>query len=370
MRRQRLALGAVALVAVSTGVVVGARNGDRSDMKSDARAGPACPARIADDPRRLVGQMLVVRLEATATPELLRAARRGEIGGLIAFPPPGTPATQLREAIDRLQRAALAGDNPPLLVATDQEGGEVKRLPGPPDRSPAELTSAGAAATTAEGEATGRYLKKLGINVDLAPVFDLGPSESFVASRAFDADPDVVSEIGTSFAKGMDTAGVAATAKHFPGLGLATQNTDLAPSAVDATRTQLEPGLEPFRTAIAAGAPLVMIANAVYPAYEPEVPAVASGRVITRLLRGRLRFEGVVITDDLLAGALSAGGYDAGAAGVAAARAGADLLLYARAPAPGVPSVLIEALEDDRLDAARLRESCTRILALKARYAR
>ncbi len=167
----------------------------------------------------------------------------------------------------------------------------------------------------------------------------------------------------------MQQRGVAATAKHFPGLGLATENTDLAPSAIDASRAELEAGLEPFRAAIEAGFELVMIANATYPALDPELPASQSRRVIEGLLRRRLGYRGVVITDDLGAGALTGAGLDEGEAAVGAARAGADLLLFALSDGAAAREALVRAIRSGELDRDAVVASCARTTALRARLA-
>jgi beta-N-acetylhexosaminidase len=371
-RQRRIALAAVAVAAAGIGVWLGSRGSDDrvSEPQASRAAPPSCPAQIASNPRMLAGQMLMVRFDGTATPELVRAARRGEIGGVIAFPPTGSPAGTIRAAIARLQRAARDGGNALLLVATDQEGGEVKRLPGPPDRSPAELAVAGARAAASEGRATGRYLRGLGINVDLAPVLDLGLPGSFIASRTFGPDPASVATLGVAFASGLEETGVAATAKHFPGLGLATVNTDLEPVGIEASRRDLSPGLEPFRAAVSHGVSLVMVANALYPIYGGDTPASLATRITTGLLRNRLGFDGVVITDDLLAGAISGAGYTPGEAAVGAARAGADLLLFARVPAPEALPALVAALRSGSLSGQTLRDSCVRNLALREALSR
>jgi beta-N-acetylhexosaminidase len=315
--------------------------------------------------------MLVVRFEGTATPELLRAARRGEIGGLIAFPPAGLAESTLRDAVSRLQRAARDGGNPPLLVATDQEGGDVKRFPAlPPDVPPSELGAAGEAAALAAGRDTGRALRRIGVNTDLAPVLDVpGVRGAFMASRAFGSEPATVAATGVGFASGLEEAGVGATAKHFPGLGRATANTDLGPSVIGGSRADLDPDLEPFEAAVKAGMRLVMTSNATYPVLDDERPAALSPRV-TRLLRDRLDFEGAVITDDLLAGAISGAGYGPGDAAVAAARAGADLLLFARLPVPEALPALVSALKRETLDRQTLLDACVRNVALRKSLAR
>jgi beta-N-acetylhexosaminidase len=242
----------------------------------------------------------------------------------------------------------------------------VKRFPTlPPLTSPVELAAAGEAAATAEGRDTGRALRRIGINADLAPVLDVpGVSGAFMADRSFGSEPATVAAAGVGFAGGLQDAGVAATAKHFPGLGRATANTDLGPSVVGGSRAELAPDLEPFRAAVDAGVSLVMTSNATYPALDEERPASLSPGV-TRLLRDRLGFEGVVITDDLFAGAISGAGYGTGDAAVAAAQAGADLLLFARLPAPEALPALTAAIRRGSLDRQALLDACVRNLALR-----
>jgi beta-N-acetylhexosaminidase len=366
-RRRRVGLAALAAAAIGVGLWVGSRSDDSDSTPTEAAVTPApadCPSRIADDPRRLAGQMLVVRFDGAATPELILAARRGEIGGVIAFPPLGLPPVTVRHEIARLQRAAREGGNPPLVVATDQEGGDVKRFPtAPPERGPATLTSTRAA--LAQGRATGSFLARIGVNVDLAPVLDVpGRTDAFIAERAFGSDPGRVSELGIAFAQGLGQGGVAAAVKHFPGLGLAVANTDLGPSTVAESQRALAPGLRPFEAAVEAGVPLVMTSNATYPAYDGRRPASLSPAV-GRVLRKRLGFGGTVITDDLLAGAVTASGYGTGAAAVAATRAGADLLLFARAPAPEALPALVAALHRGELNRQALRTACARTVELR-----
>ena len=369
-RRRRYALIAIALAAAVAGATVGAGSDDDGDTRVATDSAPACPDETATSVRRLVGQMLVVRMEGAATPGLVRAARSGEIGGVILFPPPEVDERVLRREIAALREAAEAGGSPAPLVMIDQEGGEVKRLPdAPPDRAPARVAAAGEAAAFDEGAATGRALAELGIDVDLAPVFDLGPSGSFIASRSFGATPAVVSEIALAFADGLRSAGVAATAKHFPGLGLAKVNSDTAPSVVAASRAQLAPGLEPFAAAIARPLELVMVANATYPAYDDARPASQSPKVISGLLRGELDYDGVVITDDLGAGALAQAGLDEAEAARGAMIAGADLLLFALSEGDDARASMLRALRSGEVDRSALLASCARVSALRARLA-
>jgi beta-N-acetylhexosaminidase len=374
----------VAVAAFAGGLVLA--SGDSDEPSSDGTAPgdapvadgggpapetPACPEEIASSPRRLAGQMLMVRMEATATEALRDRVADGELGGVIVFPPEGTDPAALGREVEVLRAAAERGGAPAPLVATDQEGGDVERLPSlPPNASAPEMAVDGEAAVATQGENTGRALRELGIDVDLAPVLDVpGVDGAFIASRAFSDDPAEVAELGVAFGTGLQAAGVAAAAKHFPGLGLAVENTDLAPSAVDASRAELEPGLEPFSAAIEAGFELVMVGNATYPALDPDEPASQSGRVVDGLLRERLGFDGVVITDDLGAGGITGAGLDEGAAAVGAADAGADVLLIALTDGAAAHDALIAAIRSGDLDRERLLASCARTTALKERLA-
>ena len=333
------------------------------------------PARIerlylgAVPERTLIGQKLMVRMDGVATPSLVRQAREGEIGGVIVFPPPGQPLGELRREIERLQRAAREGERPRLLVAIDQEGGEVKRLPqGPPEDSPARLGTGGADRARSAGRETGRYLARLGINVDLAPVLDVPSSpSSFISARAFGGNPRAVAAAGVAFAEGLEQGGVIPAAKHFPGLGRAVANTDLERSAIDASRRELDADLDPFREAIAAGVPMVMVGHAIYDALDPERPAAFSPAIAGDLLRTELGFDGVLISDDLGAGAVLAQVSEREAP-VAATRAAVDILLFAGTErAQPAHEAVRDALERRRLARPGLEASLERILELKDR---
>jgi beta-N-acetylhexosaminidase len=326
------------------------------------RGGGAPPVPL----KRLVGQTVVGRMGAAGpSGELLRRVRSGALGGVVAFP---ASAAKLRRDVRRLRAAARAGDLPPPLVAIDQEGGPVKRLPGPPHRSPHRLGAAGSAATAQEeGARTGRYLRGLGVNVDLAPVLDVparGNPRS-LSARAFSRSPDTVAEVGTAWARGVDDSGVGATAKHFPGLGLAKANTDLAPVRVKASRAELDPGLRPFGSAIAAGVPIVMVSTATYDAFGPAQPAAWSPGVISELRNG-LGFDGAVATDDLEARSVRRS-IGPAAAAAAAVDAGADLVLLAGTGGGSARaySRILAAARSGRIERSRLEDAYDRVVALK-----
>lgn len=317
--------------------------------------------------RELVGQRLMVRFDGYASPEMVRAVRRGMVGGVIVFPAPGLSNITLRRSIARLQALAHSGGQPLLLVAIDQEGGIVKRLPdGPPRLSAPELGGVNdPALATAGGRSTGRFLRSIGINVDLAPVLDVpGSPSAFIASRSFSEDPATVATIGTAFARGLDESGVAAAAKHFPGLGLAPANTDFATSVVSSSRNELNPGLVPYKQAIRAGVPMVMLSTAIYTALDPAHQAAFSPAAVG-LLRRSLGFRGVTISDDLAGRAIRAR-YPSGQAALSAIRAGTDIALMAhQIPIARTYAKLYTEARRGRLSRSSLSQSLNRIVHLK-----
>jgi beta-N-acetylhexosaminidase len=225
----------------------------------------------------------------------------------------------------------------------------------------------------AQGSATGHYLKSFGINTDLAPVLDVPTTgRSFIAPRTFGRNAASVTNRGVAFAQGLQTAGVAATAKHFPGLGAATIDTDSAPSVVAASKVALMRNLAPFSAAIKAGIQLVMVSTAIYPNLGDDLPAACSRTVVSDLLRSTLGFQGAVVSDDLgTRGVMTVVPLDH--AVVDAAQAGVDLL-YVAGPSGANADTLSKKAYESLLVAAQrggitrtdLQRSYARILALKA----
>jgi len=259
----------------------------------------APPSAPAPELRELIGQKLVVRMDGTSpSAALLARARRGQIGGVILHGFNFSSAAQLRSITRRLQQAAASGGRPRLLIAVDQEGGSVTTIRwAPPTVPPSRIDSA--AAARAQGRLTGVALRTLGVNTDLAPVADVPVPSSFMVPRAWSSNPAETARLATAFAVGLADRHALATMKHFPGLGLATRNTDKEVVRIDASTSRLEPGLRPFRAAVAARVPLVMLSNAVYGAYDRRNAAGWSHALGTTLLRGRLGFRGATITDSL-----------------------------------------------------------------------
>lgn len=373
--RLRLALSGLALVVFGfIGAPEGA--GDHAPLAAarsqrDVRAAAPSDA-VVPGVRELVGQRFVVAMRGTSpSAALLARIRRGEVGGVILFGANVESLTQLRRLTSALQLAAREAKRPPLLIATDQEGGRVRRLPwAGPANSAAELGRTGARRIRDEAQASGRALRLAGVNVDLAPVGDVPAAGSFMAieQRTFASTPAAVAVAAVAFSRGLGAARVAATVKHFPGIGRATRNTDRAALAIAATMAELvRTDLLPFRSAIAAGAPIVMISNAIYPALDAK-PAPWSPR-IQRLLRRELGFTGVTITDALESAATTRGRALPAVAALAA-QAGVDLLLLTGSEASSAAAFERVAVvaEQGRISAAELQVSYGRVLALKRTY--
>lgn len=299
---------------------------------------------------------------------LLRRVRMGEVGGVILFGANIRSLGQVRRLIARLQRTARRGGNPSLLVSVDQEGGTVKRFPSlPPDRAAREMGPSSAYAER-EGQRTGRALRRLGVNVDLAPVADVPHLRShFLGSRAFSHNSRRVAKAAAAFTRGLRAGGVAATAKHFPGLGWAKANTDLASVRIGVRSAVLRSDYVAFRAVRRAGAELVMLSNAAYPALDPSgLPAAMSRRIVEGELRGAVGFGGVTISDSLATPAIQS----VGDRYVKVANAGTDILLFGSETGSRVGYARLRAAaRSNTLDAAMTAAAAGRIRALKDLFA-
>jgi beta-N-acetylhexosaminidase len=352
------ALGAIFVLVLGAGSLGAA---------SESRAGVGT---LTSD--QLAGQRIVCAFSGRRVPESLAARiRRGELAGVILFSGNIASKGQIRRLTAALQAVPRpAGLQQPLLVMTDQEGGEVRRLPTPPRLSAAQIGAKGAGFARAQGRATGNGMRSLGINVDLAPVLDVARKRGFIFEqrRGFASSAAGVSAGGVGFARGLQGRGVAATAKHFPGLGSTAANTDLRPARIGLSAAQLRAVDEaPYKAFTAAGGKLAMVSSAIYPALDPSALAFQSKAIATDELRGRLGFAGVTITDSLEARAVTS---TAGTAQTAlrAAGAGMDLLLYTSstcADGEQARQAISAALVSGSLNRAAAEQSVTRVLALR-----
>ena len=254
----------------------------------------------------------------------------------------GRSVEAVRAEIDRLQAGRRAAGLPPLIVATDQEGGLVSRLSPPLPFHPslaalANLESdARVRQARLQGETVGEELARLGVNLDFAPVIDLhAPGAgalvdvgSHIEQRAISADPRVVDEIAIAFTRGLESRGVEATLKHFPGLGRVATDTHLFSARLDVAEGELaRADWAPFRAAISQTSAALMVAHVNLGARDPERPASQSRAVVDGLLRREWGFDGLIVTDDLVMGAVFRNNICAGV--VDSLDAGVDLLLVA-----------------------------------------
>ena len=322
------------------------------------------PARPALSPAQLAGQRVIYSYGGLTPPApLLRWIRAGQVAGVIFFGGNiASPHNPLRQY--------------PLLLMTDQEGGLVRRLPGAPELSEREIGAAlhPAAAAKNAGRGAGRNLAGVGLDVNLAPVLDVYRTPGDFDDqfgRSYSTSARQVAHLGADFIGAQQATGVAATAKHFPGLGAAAtaQNTDEQPVTLDVPLSVLRGTDEyPYQAAIRAGVKLVMVSWAVYPALDPRRPAGLSARVVGGELRQRLGFTGVTITDALEAGALQAYGTTWHRATLAAG-AGMDLILCsAQQAAQGNQAriALAEGYQRGKLNQAAFRAAVQRVLALRS----
>jgi beta-N-acetylhexosaminidase len=323
--------------------------------------------------RQLAGQRVVAGFSGTRAPRpLLRRIHRGEVGGVILFAYSIRSRPQVRSLTASLQRALPRGA-PPLIVSIDQEGGLVKRLSGAPSLSPAELGSRNdTGLARRQGLATARNLRGVGVNVDLAPVLDVGRPGSIMrhTKRSYSGSARRVARIGGAFVRGLSSGHVAGTAKHFPGLGSARLDQDQQVNRLGVPLGRLRALDERPFAALGRRLPLVMLSSAIYPALSGR-PAVFSRTVATAELRGRAGFGGTTISDALDAAAMARYG-SPGRRALLAARAGADLLLFSETSSGGAAATdaLAHAAATGELSRTALRDGARRALALRASLSR
>ncbi len=313
--------------------------------------------------RQAIGQRMVFAYSGTRPPAALRRRiARGEAAGVILFSRNIGGVAAVRTQIARLQRIKRpAAVDVPLLVMIDQEGGDVRRLPGPPAEGAAATPSS--AAARANGRAAGRLLRSAGVNVDLAPVVDVARADRALANEGRTYDDDALGVIAKAgaFADGLRAAGVEPVLKHFPGFGAASINTDDGAARIDLSRAALRAvDLQPYAKIETRA---VMLSTAVYPRVDPR-PAAFSTSLGRRRAARPSEFTGVTMTDDLQTPAVARYGSPAQLASFTM-NAGVDLPLFAkdyetgaRAAAGLERAVRSGALTRKRLDARALAACC------------
>ena len=351
-------LSCLAILAFVFGVTVGNDPAPESD--------PAAGLSL----KQLAGERIVVGLSGTSVSPGLRAAiRQGSAAGVVLFAGNFPSRAAGRRLIARLQAIPRPPQlRDPVLIMVDQEGGEVKRVSGAPTASAREMGARGTAFSARQGRLTAANLRDVGVNVDLAPVLDVGRPGGVIAEteRSYGSTAARVIATATPFARALQAGGIAATGKHFPGFGAARENTDFSVERIDLSKQELRAVDEkPYAAFIAAGGRLVMLSTAVYPAFS-EDPAAFTRAIATGELRDRLGFEGVTITDALETPAVEHFG-GPGRAAVAGARAGDDLLLFTHlAPAQSAWRALLAKLRSGALERAEFEAAAERVLDLRA----
>lgn len=320
-----------------------------------------------------IGRLLVVGIPG---PELDAATRDAleelRVGGVILFKRNVGSPKELRALTRALHRLRSRP-----LISIDQEGGRVARLRAPfTEFPPAAVVGRSGNVRLARrvGEAIGRELSSIGIDIDYVPVLDVhsNPDNPVIGDRAYASDPDTVARFGIAMMRGLHAGGVIPCGKHFPGHGDTAKDSHFDLPVVARSRaglTRIE--LAPFRAAIDAGIPMLMTAHVIYPALDKKRPATVSPAIIDRLLRQRMGFQGVVASDDLHMRAIS-GNQSIAMAAVASVRAGVDQLLVCHdlGEAKKVVGAVAGALESGSLDADTVERASQRILALMRRHAR
>jgi beta-N-acetylhexosaminidase len=321
--------------------------------------------------RRLAAGVLIPPFAGTDVPDWVLAELAGGLAGITLYGPNIASPAQLAGLTRRLAAAA-----PSPVIAIDEEGGDVTRIAhqtGSPYPGNAALGAVDdPALTAAVYRGLGADLTALGVNLDLAPSVDVNSAAGnpVIGTRSFGSDPDLVTRHAAAAVGGLQAAGLAACAKHFPGHGSTTLDTHHEVATVDVPMDLLaRRDLPPFVAAIGAGARAVMPGHLRVPGLTGDLPASLSAAALTGLLRGELGFTGVIISDALEMQAVS-GPFGIPEAAVRAVAAGTDLLCLGRdqdwKSYLAVRAALVSAVGDGRLPAARLADAAARVAELRA----
>jgi beta-N-acetylhexosaminidase len=327
-----------------------------------------------------VGQLFLVGIAGEPVPDVAQAVRTYHFGSLL-FEGTSTASTaEIRSMTRAVQSMASSSATAQIrfFIAANQEGGQVQELQGPGFSAiPPALDQGQLSPPLLEREAAawGGELRSAGVNLNLAPVMDVVPYGTAsqnqpigMLQREFGYDPATVAAHGVAFIQGMRQAGVATTAKHFPGLGRVLGNTDYTADVVDTTTGPDDPYLRSFQSAINAGVPFVMVALATYTRIDPTHLAAFSSRIMRGLLRDQMHFRGVIVSDDLGAAEAVAGMAPA-TRGIDFLAAGGDLITSQSLPAAtAMDQAVLERVDVDSAFRATVNSAVMRILAAKQAY--
>jgi beta-N-acetylhexosaminidase len=339
----------------------------------------SCPARVyaGMTEAQRVGQLFLVGIANDPSSVIAPAVAAYHFGSLlfVGTNTAGVPTVRAMSQAVQSMATTQATANAGFFIAANQEGGEIQQLQGPGFATmPSAVAQGQLSPATVQQLAAywGRELKTAGVNLDLAPVLDVVPAATQeqnqpigILDREYGDEPETVAVHGVAFIQGMRQAGIATTAKHFPGLGRVIGNTDFSANVVDTVTTSSDPYLSSYQAAINDGVPFVMVSLATYTRIDPDHLAVFSSRVMRTILRQQMHFRGVIISDDL--------GIAAAVAAVAPATraidflaAGGDMITVASLPAAEVMATAVLRRADADADFRSVVESADMsILAAK-----
>jgi beta-N-acetylhexosaminidase len=363
--------GAVVVVSVGTSAV------PRAEAATAAELAQAAYDRMSNAQR--IGQLFMVGTPATGlSVGAATAIGTYHVGNVILTGRSTAGAAPIRALTARLDRLATgtATAGVPLWISTDQEGGYVQVLQGSGfSRMPTALAMGtwSTSTLTSSARTWGRQLRRSGVDMNLAPVLDTVPAATASSNppigywhREFGHTPSVVTTKGGAFLSGERSADLAMTAKHFPGLGYVTANTDTTAAVKDYVTTTTSGSITPFRSAVANGVPVVMMSSAIYTKIDASRPAVFSPAVVTGLLRSSLGFRGVVMSDDL-GNAKAVAAWSAGDRAVRFINAGGDEVLTVNASTiPAMVAAVRARAATDSAFRGKVAAAVTRVLTAKA----
>jgi len=327
--------------------------------------------------RQKIGQRFIAHMKGTVlSQETWELIRENYVGGIILYPWNVESSMQVKELTASIQQAAVENDPPVrLFICVDQEGGrvnafklnELTRFPSPyywgQHGDPAYVESAAYVIC--------REISELGCNMNFAPVLDVygQPDSTIIGDRSMGEDPDELGMLGIHYLRGARRAGVISVIKHFPGHGSTIIDSHLDLPVVDMTEAELsERDFKPFRLAIENGAEALMTSHVLYRMIDPEFPATLSVYILRKLLRERLDYEGVIISDGISMGALSKN-FDLTETILLSFKAGIDLILvHARYDLSEMISIVENLLSEGSITEHEIDEGVRRVLRLKLRY--
>ncbi len=314
-----------------------------------------------------IGQLFMLSVDQNFNENTNSLIRDYHIGGVILLGYNITSKTNVKQFITKINSIS----NTPLLIATDQEGGMVARVPW--DQawkiSQPHIGNVNREDFAYEvGEEHSKALKNLNINMNLAPVLDIAfTNKSVMANRSLGANPEKVSLLGTSIIKAHQDNGIIPTAKHFPGIGRTEDDSHIKLPIIDISKTTLiKQEIQPFSYAIKNNIDVIMSGHVLYPQIDPKYPASLSKTIITNILREELKYKGIVITDDIHMKSLN----NYNEKSIKAFEAGNDIILIVDNYQSKVNEIyeFKEAVKNNRISQERIDESVKRILKLKYKW--